>query len=98
MSGLSWDPSAFEGVVTAKLFMHGGSQAVRLPKAFRFQGAEVVIRKDGDRVVLEPLRRPAVPQTEEEWRAFWAEIDALRGDEIIPYPPRDDVVFGPDAE
>jgi antitoxin VapB len=36
----------------AKLFQHGGSQAVRLPKAFRFEGAEVLIDKRGDEVVL----------------------------------------------
>ena len=43
---------------TAKLFKHGGSQAVRLPKAFRFEGAEVIIEKRGDEVVLKPKRRP----------------------------------------
>ena len=32
----------------AKLFIHGGSQAVRLPKEFRFEGKEVLIRKQGD--------------------------------------------------
>lgn len=40
---------------TAKLFKNGRSQAVRLPKAFRFKGAEVKIRKEGDKVILEPL-------------------------------------------
>ncbi len=40
---------------TAKLFKNGRSQAVRLPKAFRFKGTEVKIRKDGNRVILEPL-------------------------------------------
>ena len=39
---------------TAKIFQHGGSQAVRLPKAFRFTGTEVVIEKRGDEVVLKP--------------------------------------------
>ena len=42
---------------TAKLFMNGRSQAVRLPSEFRFQGKEVFIRRDqatGD-VVYEPL-------------------------------------------
>ena len=43
---------------TAKLFQHGGSQAVRLPKEFRFKGTEVVIEKRGDAVVLEPQRKP----------------------------------------
>ncbi|MEA3207071.1 MAG: antitoxin VapB [Chthoniobacter sp.] len=45
-------------MTTAKLFQHGGSQAVRLPKAFRFEGTEVVIEKRGDEVVLKPKRKP----------------------------------------
>ena len=40
---------------TAKLFTHGRSQAVRLPKEFRFVGKEVRISKVGDRVILEPI-------------------------------------------
>ena len=39
---------------TAKLFMNGRSQAVRLPKAFRFDGDEVYIKKVGDAVILIP--------------------------------------------
>ena len=41
---------------TAKLFMHGRSQAVRLPKEFRFEGTEVRVSKVGDKVILEPSR------------------------------------------
>ena len=52
----------------AKLFTHGGSQAVRLPKAFRFNGAEVRIRREGDRVILEPVGYDP--------EIFWARIDA----------------------
>jgi antitoxin VapB len=39
----------------AKLFWSGRSQAVRLPKAYRFEGEEVRIRRVGDAVILEPL-------------------------------------------
>ena len=43
---------------TAKLFRNGQSQAVRLPRAYRFQGqTEVLIRREGRRVVLEGARR-----------------------------------------
>lgn len=38
----------------AKLFTHGGSQAVRLPKEFRFEGREVHVRRMGADVVLSP--------------------------------------------
>ncbi len=41
---------------TAKLFKNGDSQAVRLPKEFRFSGTEVWIRKSGNAVVLLPKR------------------------------------------
>ena len=39
---------------TAKLFMNGQSQAVRLPKEFRFSGNEVGIKRVGSIVVLYP--------------------------------------------
>jgi antitoxin VapB len=40
---------------TAKIFWSGRSQAVRLPKNFRFDGEEVRIRRHGNAVILEPL-------------------------------------------
>jgi len=40
---------------TAKLFWSGRSQAVRLPKEFRFEGDQVRIRRHGDAVILEPI-------------------------------------------
>jgi antitoxin VapB len=40
---------------TARLFQNGQSQAVRLPKEFRFKGDEVFIKKSGSAVVLIPL-------------------------------------------
>ena len=45
-------------MATAKIFRHGGSQAVRLPKAFRFEGTEVSIARRGDQVVLTPKHKP----------------------------------------
>lgn len=50
---------------TAKLFRNGRSQAVRLPKKFRMKGTEVKIRKEGQKVILEPLTRKKWP------RGFW---------------------------
>ena len=40
---------------TAKLFRNGRSQAVRLPREFRFEGNEVRVRQIGDAVLLEPI-------------------------------------------
>ena len=44
-------------VATAKLFKHGRSQAVRLPKEFRLPGKEVRVRRIGRSVLLEPMER-----------------------------------------
>ena len=41
---------------TARLFQNGRSQAVRLPKEFRFSGSQVFIKKIGDAVMLIPYR------------------------------------------
>lgn len=43
---------------TAKLFKNGQSQAVRLPKEFRFEGDSVYIKHLGDYVVLVPKEDP----------------------------------------
>ena len=52
---------------TAKLFMHGRSQCVRLPKEFRFEGTEVRVSKVGDKVILEPAEKK--PFDVAAWRA-----------------------------
>lgn len=74
---------------TAKVFTHGGSQAVRLPKAFRFDTAEVRIRRDGDAVILEPkLPERRRPETDAEWESFWAELAALSDEAFPDLPPQ----------
>lgn len=52
----------------AKLFRHGGSLAVRLPKAFRLPGSEVKVTRTARGVLLEPLQ----PDAEERQKRFFA--------------------------
>jgi antitoxin VapB len=52
---------------TAKIFWTGRSQAVRLPKEFRFDGDEVRIRRHGNAVILEPMAED------------WSWLDSLAG-------------------
>lgn len=54
---------------TAKLFTTGRSQAVRLPMEFRFQGAEVFIRRDPDTGEVVLSAKPA------SWQEFFALAD-----------------------
>ncbi len=75
---------------TAKLFTHGRSQAVRLPKGFRFEGTEVRVTKIGDKVILEPIDGGAMP---------WALIDQTGDSPFMPdgreqpAMPADHIVF-----
>ena len=64
----------------AKLFWNGRSQAVRLPKEFRFEGDEVRITRMGAGVLIEPMP-PAKKETLEE---LFARMDAMGGDPIFP--------------
>ena len=41
----------------AKLFRNNKSQAVRIPADFELPGDRVVIHRDGDRLIIEPIRR-----------------------------------------
>ena len=56
--------------MTAKIFWSGNSQAVRLPKEFRFEPGteEVAIRREGEQIILEPVKAEEWP--EDFWRAF----------------------------
>lgn len=41
----------------ASLFRNGRNQAVRIPREFEMEGTEVLIRKEGDRLILTPIRK-----------------------------------------
>ncbi len=66
---------------TAKIFITGRSQAVRLPKEFRFSTNEVFIERKGDAVILRPKL------ANDDW---WAEVtQALKGFEGMDFIERD---------
>ena len=70
---------------TAKLFRNGRSQAVRLPKEFRFEGAEVNIRRAGKRVILEPKKRRLWPRG--YWKSWGKVPDDFQRPEPLPAGP-----------
>jgi antitoxin VapB len=76
---------------TAKLFKHGRSQAVRLPKEFRLPGTEVRVRRVGRGVLLEPM--------EFDFQSWWAELARYKDIPFMeegreqPPMPEDDVSF-----
>lgn len=65
--------------VRAKLFINGRSQAVRIPKAYRFEGVdEVAIRKEGNSLIIAPIRKT--------WESFADEAPPV-GDDFMNERP-----------
>lgn len=72
---------------TAKIFKSGRSQAVRLPKEFRFEGDEVMVTRYGAAVVLLPKNH--------DWEVMFAALDGF-GEDFMkerPQPPLQKRVF-----
>lgn len=74
----------------AKLFMNGRSQAVRLPRAYRFADKEVSIRRQGETVILEPIKKSAWP------KKFWKQLQIR--DAKFARPPQGVMPSIPDLE
>jgi antitoxin VapB len=61
-----------EHMQTARLFINGRSQAVRLPKECQFKGNDVYIQKIGDAVILFPV--------DKQWETFLHGLNSFSGD------------------
>ncbi|WP_199857199.1 antitoxin [Sphingomonas sp. EC-HK361] len=59
----------------ARIFWSGRSQAVRLPKEYRFEGQQVRISRDGDKVILEPA-------VEDGW-SWLARLQPMDDDAVV---------------
>jgi antitoxin VapB len=72
---------------TAKIFINGKSQAVRLPKEYRFEGTEVYVNKIGGTVVLFSKRDP--------WGTFLDSLGSFSDDFMAgrKQPPLEDRKF-----
>ena len=57
--------------IRSKLFWTGGSQAVRLPKAMRLPGSEVVVSRKGNAIVIAPA------EEQDSWVGFWDAFEPL---------------------
>jgi antitoxin VapB len=69
-----------------RFFRNGRNQAVRIPVEFEMPGEEAVMRKEGDRLVIEPVKKTDLLEwlaTIEPWDGDFPELD------IDELPPRD---------
>lgn len=84
MPPLSMPPRATER--HAALFRNGRNQAVRIPRELELEGTEVLIRKEGDSLVLTPVRKHKL----RDLLASWTPMDDLLPEvEDLPPQPRD---------
>lgn len=77
---------------TAKVFTTGRSQAVRIPKDYRFDCDEVTVERDGDKLILTPKRERRITS----WAEFVKYAPVLDADFEIPKDPpgsERDIVF-----
>ena len=57
---------------TARLFVNGKSQAVKLPKEYKFRGENVYVQKIGEAVILVPV--------DKEWEVFMHGLNSFSDD------------------
>jgi antitoxin VapB len=84
-------PKSMSETAVAKIFMHGRSQAVRLPKAFRLHGSRVRVRRVKGGILLEPMMTDV-----DEWFAEldrFADVPFMEDGRQQPPMPEDEDMF-----
>jgi antitoxin VapB len=72
-----------------RLFRNGKNQAIRIPREFELPGKEAIIRKEGDRLIVEPVKRISLLALLESWKKL--DVDFPDVDEALL--PLDDVAL-----
>ena len=69
-----------------KLFRNGRNQAVRIPREFELPGDDAVMRKEGDRLIIEPSpRQSSFREMLDSWEPIdesWPEIEDLPAEPV----------------
>lgn len=72
----------------ASLFRNGRNQAVRIPREFEMEGSEVLIRQEGDSLILTPIRRNRLRDLLASWEPLDESVPEV---EDLPPQARDDL-------
>lgn len=67
------------------LFRNGRNQAIRIPKEYELEGSEAIIRREGNRLIIEPVSKPTLLEllaSLEPLNESFPEIDDLPLDDI----------------
>jgi len=60
-----------------RLFKNGRSQAVRIPREFELPGKEAIMRKDGERLIIEPAPKRSLLELLESWGPIDEELPLI---------------------
>ncbi|WP_175804721.1 antitoxin [Burkholderia ambifaria] len=69
----------------ARLFRNGRSQAVRIPREFEFSVSEVIIHREGRRLIIEPVEATSLRELFAQWTPFddtFPDIDSLPAEPV----------------
>jgi antitoxin VapB len=67
-----------------RLFRSGGNQALRIPSGFELPGMEVLLRKEGDRLIVEPAKRKALLNLLAGWEPLQNDLPQI--EDAAPEP------------
>ena len=65
-----------------RLFRNGRNQALRIPRDLELPGNEAILRREGNRLVIEPVRRPSLLELAASWEPLDEELPAI--DDLEP--------------
>lgn len=67
-----------------RFFRNGRNQAVRIPREFEMPGEEAILRKDGDRLIIEPVQRTSLLRLLASWEPLDEDLAVI--DDAPPEP------------
>jgi len=60
-----------------RLFKNGRNQALRIPREFELPGNEAILRKEGDRLIIEPVQRHSLLATLATWEPLEEDLPEI---------------------
>jgi antitoxin VapB len=68
-----------------RLFRNGRNQAIRIPRDLELPGSQAVLRKEGNRLIVEPMARPSLLQVLSTWAPLEEEFPDI--EDLQPIEP-----------
>jgi len=66
------------------LFRNGRNQAVHIPRDLELPGHEALLRKEGNRLIVEPVRKPNLLELAASWEPLDEELPDINDDDLPP--------------